>query len=319
MKSNSKLLTFTIAIIIIVIVYLLFTKDKYKGELSLLRICGSQTGNGNILKTNKLGAVVIVPNKWDQESRITVKFLDMPDYDNGFKNTYGKGDFKDYDINKNELFYDPFELPMHKRTDIHECIKKIVRNRIEPITNLQFIFKPYGYIGDVDIRISFNPKDGCYSELGTECFRITDQNQPTMNFAWFDVGTVLHEFGHVLGLDHEHQSTFDNQIDWNYKKLYKWGYEVFHWSKQDVQEQILDPLKNAEGTSYDPESIMLYYYPAYLTNDGKGTRENLRLSPIDVLYINKLYPINYVKEPWKETPQEFYMRVYGENIDSIVI
>jgi len=140
-----------------------------------------------------------------------------------------------------------------------------------------------------------------------------------MNFGWFDVGTVLHEFGHVLGLEHEHQSPFYNTIDWNYKKLYKWAKKTINFTEDDVKVQILDPLENVEGTSYDPESIMLYYYPGYLTNNGVGTRQNMRLSPIDVLYINKLYPINYKKEPWKETPQEFYEKVYGENIDHIVI
>ena len=323
MKTKSKsliLLLFFCIIILIVIIYLFNNKDKYKykDELSQLRICG--TGNKNSLKINKLGAVVLTPKKWNQNSRITVKFLDIPDYDNGFKNTYEKGKFKDYDENKNEIFYDPYELPMHKRTDISECIKKIVRNRIEPITNLQFIFLPNDYSAkDVDIRISFNPKEGCSSHVGTDCYTVKDQTESTMNFGWFDVGTVLHEFGHVLGLEHEHQSTFDNTINWNYKKLYKWADEVLHWTEKDVKEQILDPLEESEGTSYDPESIMLYYYPAYLTKDGKGTKQNIRLSPIDVLYINKLYPINYINEPWKDTPQQFYERVYGENIDHIVI
>jgi len=34
---------------------------------------------------------------------------------------------------------------------------------------------------------------------------------------------------------------------------------------------------------------MLYFFPASLTTNGKGTKQNLRFSGIDVLWINKTY------------------------------
>ena len=70
---------------------------------------------------------------------------------------------------------------------------------------------------DALIRISFDTDKaaGSWSYVGQECL-----SQPTasatMNLGWIDdksstlsdsdKGTILHEFGHVLGLMHEHQS-----------------------------------------------------------------------------------------------------------------
>jgi len=58
-------------------------------------------------------------------------------------------------------------------------------------------------------------KDGSWSHIGTEANEI-EPRQPTMNLGWLsgltdavsdtERGVILHEFGHVLGLLHEHQS-----------------------------------------------------------------------------------------------------------------
>jgi len=65
------------------------------------------------------------------------------------------------------------------------------------------------------IRISFDSSNGSWSYVGTDIKSI-DPEDPTMNLGWIDAtspaisasdrGTILHEFGHVLGLLHEHQS-----------------------------------------------------------------------------------------------------------------
>ena len=56
-------------------------------------------------------------------------------------------------------------------------------------------------------------------------------------------------------------------------------------------------------------SIMLYFYPANLTKNNKGTHQNLKMSALDVIWLNKMYPGS------KITPQNFYKEAYGENID----
>src|SRR3546814_1258342 len=36
-----------------------------------------------------------------------------------------------------------------------------------------------------------------------------------MNFGWLDQGVVQHEFGHMIGMIHEHQNPRDNPIQWD--------------------------------------------------------------------------------------------------------
>ena len=76
------------------------------------------------------------------------------------------------------------------------------------------------------------------------------------------------------------------------------------------------------GSNFDGESIMLYFFPALITSTvpKKGTRQNLRLSIRDVLYLNNEY-----KDPDSNsnvqqcgiteclTPQQFYFQTY--NVD----
>ena len=58
---------------------------------------------------------------------------------------------------------------------------------------------------DAEIRIAFDPNDGAWSYVGTDSRSIA-LNQPTMNLGFLDGGTVAHEFGHAIGLAHEHQN-----------------------------------------------------------------------------------------------------------------
>ena len=64
------------------------------------------------------------------------------------------------------------------------------------------------------------------------------------------------------------------------------------------------------GSEFDPDSIMLYFFPAYLTKDGKGTHANNRLSPTDVKWVEKEYPGGEM------SPSEFYRKVYGVSINN---
>jgi hypothetical protein len=78
------------------------------------------------------------------------------------------------------------------------------------ITDLNFDFRKNS---PTMIRIAFQPGDGSWSYLGTVCQTIPEP-QPTMNYGWLtpkssddDVrSVVLHEFGHAIGLIHEHQA-----------------------------------------------------------------------------------------------------------------
>lgn len=78
--------------------------------------------------------------------------------------------------------------------------------------NISFSFQQEG---TPQIRITFDPNGGSWSFVGNENASI-DASKATMNLGWLngnsdaisddEHGVILHEFGHVIGLLHEHQS-----------------------------------------------------------------------------------------------------------------
>ena len=330
-----NLLIFIVIILILLITITLFVYNIYNKKHSHsnisnqintipddnlydLRMCGTGNAKQNS-NTGKLTAVNYIKKLW-KKKKIIVKFMsDKPEYEKGFKNTYKDGIFADKDTNGYEKFYDPFEKLMYNTKDVVSCIIKIVKERIEPITNLEFIFNSPYFTDKSDIRISFIHSKGTYSNIGTNCSNIS-QDEETMNFSWFDVKTVLHEFGHAIGLAHEHQTPYNNPIIWNEPVLYEWAKKTQNWDPSEVRQQIIIPLNKSLviGTPFDPYSIMLYFYPKEVIIGGVGTPQNMRLSPIDVLYINYLYPPNYEIDKMKKTPKQFYETVYDENIDHVI-
>lgn len=166
--------------------------------------------------------------------------------------------------------------------------------------NLSFDFS-----GDprAEIRVSFAFDPGSsWSALGTDALveRHFPRHQPTMNFGWFDERTpeeelsrvILHEFGHAIGCIHEHQNPTGG-MKWNEAAVlaYFAGSPNF-WDEATIRFNILDKYEMAQlnGTTFDPDSIMLYSFPARLTENNAGTHENGRLSATDIAFIKKMYP-----------------------------
>lgn len=141
-----------------------------------------------------------------------------------------------------------------------------------------------------DVRISFK-KPGAYSYLGTDATFIDNRNE-TMNFGWLDRETVLHEFGHMLSLKHEHQHP---------EKPFQWEREAIindmtrkpnNWTIRQIEHNILTPAdpNKIDFSDYDPYSIMLYFFPGHWTSDGRSTKQNKFISQKDKEYVAKLYP-----------------------------
>jgi hypothetical protein len=90
-------------------------------------------------------------------------------------------------------------------------VKKVVQEW-EKYANVNLTFVP---TGNATIRIIFDPNLGSWSYVGNE-IDLINANDPTMNLGWIgghsttitseERGVILHEFGHTLGLMHEHQS-----------------------------------------------------------------------------------------------------------------
>lgn len=156
--------------------------------------------------------------------------------------------------------------------------------------NLAFEF---GNAADAEIRVAFRANDGAWSYIGTDCRQIP-QGQPTMNLGFLDGGTCAHEFGHAIGLGHEHQNPRGG-IEWNEDVVIRdLSGPPNNWTESQIRHNVLNKyaVDQIRGTEFDTGSIMLYFFPSSWTKNGLGTTENDVLSALDKAFIasEQAYP-----------------------------
>lgn len=148
-----------------------------------------------------------------------------------------------------------------------------------------------------DIRITFE-SGGSWSYIGTDSEEIS-KLEPTMQLGWISDKTsckeikrvVLHEFGHALGLLHEHQNPAGG-IQWNVNKVMKYYRDNQGWNDDAIITNVLNiqPSQNYLTDKFDEKSIMLYPVSSELTLNGYSTGWNSDISQGDIEIVRKMYP-----------------------------
>lgn len=170
--------------------------------------------------------------------------------------------------------------------------------------NLHFAFDDYHKDTNspqqttAEIRVTFT-QPGSWSYIGTDALQVAP-TEPTINFGWLTLATpndevqrvVLHEFGHAIGLVHEHQHP-EMAIPWNQAAVYDYyGGPPNYWSREQVDYNLFQryATEQTQFSTFDPASIMLYPVPAEFTDGHFSTSWNQTLSATDQAFIASCYP-----------------------------
>ena len=175
------------------------------------------------------------------------------------------------------------------------------------------IWSAYANIGlgpsndpDAEIRVSFK-QPGSWAFEGVRILEVPP-GEPTANFGWLTEGSpidevesvVLHEFGHILGLAHEHNNP-DAGIVWNKDKVRRdLTGPPNSWSAETVENLVFKCWERDRyplAKPFDPHSIMAFPVPADWTENGFSIGRNLTISSGDKEFVSRLYPYGAPSAP----------------------
>lgn len=192
---------------------------------------------------------------------------------------------------------DPISVAfMSEDEKLKQRVRDVAKRWVAPgLANLRLVFNDEP---DADVRIAFQAGNGSWSTVGTTC-RQVPKEQATMNYGWIDANSteddlrsvVLHEFGHALGLIHEHQNPVAG-IQWNRDAvIQELSGPPNRWSEEEIEFNVLNPAapEDVYATSLDPQSIMMYPIPLSWTTNGFSAGFNSDLSDTDTKFIRKQY------------------------------
>jgi hypothetical protein len=198
----------------------------------------------------------------------------------------------------------------------------------DPATGKYRTWSPRDNVYASNVRISFN-QQGYYSCVGNDSDNpvIVSSGEESMNLEGFDrflpddwATVVLHEFGHALGFEHEHQHTDSCDFRWDddpgYQKTFVDGqygldqqgrrpgiYTLLggppnNWSRATIDFNLrkMPPSRAFDSSEFDPESIMKYYFESWMFASGTEsacytTEQNDLLSTLDQAGARKVYPV----------------------------
>ncbi|MFT7723220.1 MAG: M12 family metallopeptidase [Roseateles sp.] len=243
------------------------------------------------LVADRAQAINVLRDKWLNGTELTYYFYDQPSDGQTVMLADGSSQFV------------PWSGPESQRQAVRKAFK------VWADLGLGISFREVSSREQAMVRIGFMAGDGSWSYVG-RVVRDIAADQRTMNFGWNignDPDTAIHEIGHTLGFEHEHQNPFSG-IVWDEEKVYASLAEPPNgWSRQKTHFNIIRKLDEAsvEGTSWDPDSVMHYPFPAGLIlQPARYKTQPLQpaggLSARDIAQVKKIYP---VQPPVSQLPE----------------
>jgi len=197
-------------------------------------------------------------------------------------------------------FIDVNNQPKKKslRDKVKSKIKKYAQEW-EKYANIDFVYTTNS--SSADIRIGLDSTDGWWSKIGTDAKNFSNK---TMNYGWSENDiendnisekryrrTIIHEFGHALGLKHEHQNP-SGGICWDWDAAIEYYEDNGGWDEEKTRGnlEILSSTNIGNSTTYDPKSIMHYVIDQSITSCNYEVKVNFEFSTWDKMGISNLYP-----------------------------
>lgn len=156
-----------------------------------------------------------------------------------------------------------------------DSTRGIVQKYLEPIVGLTFEWVQDAFARTADIRVSYNYSGGGLSCVGTGSKTCNLGSGASLQIAPNYAGStyvVLHEFGHAMGLSHEHQTICNNPLDVT---------GLGQWYQRNT---MIDPNM---CSPWDKDSIMNY---TFTSKNGISVKPMQVYSPVDIEWLSKIYP-----------------------------
>jgi len=163
-------------------------------------------------------------------------------------------------------------------------------------------FKEVTQLSEAEVRIGYSTADGSSASMVGRDVLSVPVDEPTTVYGWdlttpYGRGTALHEIGHVLGMEHEHQNPFAG-IKWHEQAVYDaLAAPPNNWDHNTTFHNILEKLtpQQVQGSSWDPDSIMEYEFQPGLIDepqqyDVNGLTPPGTLSAADKQWVRNWYP-----------------------------
>ena len=209
---------------------------------------------------------------------------------------------------------------------ITDRLAGIVMERVEEWSKVcKMKFRRTRNPADSQIRVNFLPRQGHSSFVGRQNLDPQLRNRHTMNLDMnlstinkaYEQGVILHEFGHAIGMLHEHQSPTSTLRFGSMARL------LAHFGPLglNTEKLIRDNILTRYGrgierfSEFDPLSIMTYSIPDSVMAPGsRGIHHNLELSALDKKFANEVYPLDIIP-PQPTPPKKLEIIVGSEAVE----